>query len=127
MTTRTKACLFWAAAALAVAANHLAAAEPPALTPLMAVTDRVVLQEDYATPKPLDRKVYSLRQGTRWTIEDGVLRGRPSTPEFQAKKTDHQGFEPRISIPACPRDFVIRFDVRFIGGQKAPRFPFVEF
>jgi hypothetical protein len=128
MTPRTTFRLPWTAAiVLAAGACPLPAVDPPALAPLMAVPDRVVLQEDFATPKPLDAKVYSLRQGTRWAVEDGVLRGRPSAPEFQAKKTDHQGFEPRISIPASPRDFVVRFDVRFVGGEKAPRFPFVEF
>jgi hypothetical protein len=128
MTSQTQFRPLWAAAVvLSVGVCQLPAADSPNLAPLLAVPDRVVLQEDYATPKPLDAKVYSQRQGTRWKIEDGVLRGRPSSPEFQAKKKDHQGLEPRISIPACPRDFVVRFDVRFIGGEKTPRFPFVEF
>ncbi|HEY2414270.1 MAG TPA: hypothetical protein VGI40_18645 [Pirellulaceae bacterium] len=103
------------------------AAEPASLKPLMAVPDKIILQEDYSQPKPLASDVYSKRQGTQWVIEDGVLRGRPSPPEFQAKKQDHQGLEARISIPACPRDFLIQFDVRFLGGEPTPRFPFLEF
>lgn len=105
----------------------LPGSEPAALKPLLAVPDKIILQEDYSQPKPLALEIYSKRQGTQWAIEDGVLRGRPSTPEFQAKKQDHQGLEARISIPACPRDFIIQFEVRFIGGGPAPRFPFVEF
>ena len=68
-----------------------------------------------------------MRPGTRWTIADGVLRGIPSSAEFQAKKKDHFGYEPRISIPACPREFAIQFDVRFVGGQPTAIGPFVEF
>lgn len=105
----------------------LPSAEPANLKPLLAVPDKIVLQEDYSQPKSLAPEVYSKRQGTQWAIDEGVLRGSPSPPEFQAKKQDHQGFEPRISIPACPRDFLIQFDVRFIGGEPTPRFPFLEF
>jgi hypothetical protein len=97
------------------------------LKPLLAIPDKVVLQEDYSQPKKLASEIYSIRQGTQWAVEDGVLRGRPSPPEYQAKKADHQGLEARISIPACPRDFIIQFDVRFVGGQPTPRFPFLEF
>lgn len=105
----------------------LRSAEFPALQPLLAVPDQVVLREDFATPKPLAKGTYALRQGTRWTIEDGVLRGRPSTPEFQAKKKDHQGYEPRLSIPACPPEFIIQFDLRVAGGKSTAIVPFVEF
>jgi hypothetical protein len=93
----------------------------------MAIPDKIVLQEDYSTPKPLAKGVYQARQGTRWAIADGVLRGMESSPEFQAKKKDHFGYEPRISIPACPQEFVIQFDIRFIGGKPTAIVPFVEF
>ncbi|MSU49552.1 MAG: hypothetical protein EXS37_10770 [Opitutus sp.] len=105
----------------------LAAADFPALKPLLAVPDQVVLREDYTTPKPLAKGVYQTRQGTRWSVADGVLRGLPSSAEFQATKKDHHGYEPRISIPACPQEFAIQFDVRFIGGQPTAIVPFVEF
>ena len=64
----------------------LPAADQTALKPLLAVPDKVVLQEDYSQPKKLAAEIYSIRQGTQWAIEDGVLRGRPSPPEYQAKK-----------------------------------------
>ena len=103
------------------------AAEFPVLKPLLTVPDQVVLREDYATAKALTKDTYVQRQGTRWTIADGVLRGIPSSAEFQAKKKDHFGYEPRISIPKCPQEFAIQFDVRFIGGQPTAIVPFVEF
>ena len=115
------------ALALAAAPLPLAAAGSTSLEPLLAVPDKVVLQEDFSTPKPLERAKFTARQGTRWTIADGVLRGIPSSAEFQAKKKDHFGYEPRLSIPACPQEFVIAFDVRFVGGKPTAIVPFVEF
>ena len=113
------------AAALSVRAA--AAGDFPALQPLLALPDQVVLREDFATAKPIEKSKFTMRQGTRWTIADGVLRGIESSPEFQAKKKDHFGYEPRLSIPACPPEFIIQFDVRFIGGKPTAIVPFVEF
>jgi hypothetical protein len=112
---------------IALAVTSFAAAEPATLKPLLAVPDRVVLQEDFSTAKPLEKGKFTARQGTRWTIGDGVLRGIESSPEFQAKKKDHFGYEPRLSIPACPQELIIQFDVRFIGGKPTAIVPFVEF
>jgi hypothetical protein len=115
------------AALLIVATLPTSAAEFPTLKPLLTIPDQVVLQEDYAAAKPLAKGTYVPRQGTRWTIAEGVLRGIPSSAEFQAKKKDHFGYEPRISIPKCPQEFAIQFDVRFLGGQPTAIAPFIEF
>ena len=109
------------------AAAHLAAAEFPVLKPLLALPDQVVLRDDFNVPRPLGKGTFTARQGTRWTIADGVLRGIESSAEFQAKKKDHFGYEPRLSIPACPQEFIIQFDIRFIGGKPTAIVPFVEF
>jgi hypothetical protein len=113
--------------ALLAPAAQVIAAEMAALKPLLAVPDQVVLREDFTAAKPLEKAKFTARQGTRWTIVDGVLRGMESSPEFQAKKKDHFGYEPRISIPACPQEFIIQFDVRFVGGKPTAIVPFVEF
>jgi hypothetical protein len=110
-----------------LAAARAKAADVTPLQPLLAIPDQVVLREDFATAKPLEKGKYTARQGTRWTIADGVLRGIQSSAEFQAKKKDHFGYEPRLSIPACPPEFIIQFDVRFIGGRATAIAPFVEF
>jgi hypothetical protein len=125
-TPRIVTC-FLLSAASALAAGPAPAAEPNALKPLLAVPDQVVLREDFATAKPLEKGKFTARQGTRWAVADGVLRGIPSSAEFQAKKKDHFGYEPRLSIPACPQEFIIQFDVRFIGGRPTAIAPFVEF
>src|SRR3954471_21169425 len=98
------AAVWFALLAALVILPTLPAADQIALKPLRAIPDQVVLHEDYSQPKKLAAEIYSIRQGTQWAVEDGVLRGRPSPPEYQAKKADHQGLEARISIPACPRD-----------------------
>ena len=109
------------------AAARVVAADFPVLKPLLAIPDQVVLREDFTTSRPLEKAKFTARQGTRWTMADGVLRGIESSAEFQAKKKDHFGYEPRLSIPACPQEFIIQFDVRFIGGKPTAIVPFVEF
>ncbi len=54
------------------------------LRPIMCVEDKVALQDDFSKPGALNKQQWAARQGTQWTIEDGVLRGRPSTPEHRA-------------------------------------------
>ncbi len=97
------------------------------LKPLLAQPDQVVMQDDFSKPGPFNRQHWGARQGTQWIIEDGVLRGRPSTPEFQAKKKDHFGYEPRISAPVTPPQFIAQFSVRFTGGSETAIVPFMEF
>ncbi|QGJ71743.1 Hypothetical protein PBC10988_34500 [Planctomycetales bacterium 10988] len=97
------------------------------LQPLMAVPDSVVLEEDFAKPHPLSRDTWQRRQGTQWNIQDGMLIGTPSTAEYQATKKDHFGYEPRVSIPATPFEFIAKFTVCFQGGTETRQSPFVEF
>ncbi|MEN3943364.1 hypothetical protein WJU23_18835 [Prosthecobacter sp. SYSU 5D2] len=104
-----------------------AAEPPPSLKPLLAVPDQIVLEHDFSDPAQLNKAHWKPNMGTRWTVADGVLRGLPSTPEYQASKADHKGLEPRISSPATPAQFIARFSVRFLDGEEAAIVPFVEF
>jgi len=115
-----KAALF----ALALIASAASAAD---LKPLLAQADQIVLQDDFSKAGPFNKKQWGARQGTQWIVEEGVLRGRPSTPEFQAKKKDHFGYEPRISAPVTPPQFIAQFSVRFSGGSETFIVPFIEF
>lgn len=101
---------------------------PPALKPLMLVPDKLVLQDDFSKPHALDKTQWQARQGTQWAIEDGVLRGKPSSEEFQkAKAGDHAGLEPRIAAPITPKECIARFAVKFSGGEETSLVPLVEF
>ena len=115
---------------LFAASTRTANADPTSksLQPILAEPGEIVLDEEFAKPKSkLAKGVYQTRQGTRWEIEDGVLRGRESSTEYQAAKKDHFGYEPRLSIPATPPEFVARFSFRFIDGTETAIVPFVEF
>ncbi|MEM9282138.1 MAG: hypothetical protein AAGA96_09945 [Verrucomicrobiota bacterium] len=99
------------------------------LEPLMAKPKKVVLSEDFETPFELNkaRDTWSQRQATRWAVEDGVLRGQPSTPENQAAKSHHRGLEARLSVPATPAECIAKFSIRFLEGEETTIVPFVEF
>jgi hypothetical protein len=56
-----------------------------------------------------------------------VLRGQQSSPEFQAKKKDHFGYEPRVSALLTPPQFIAEFSVRFTEGSPTAIVPFIEF
>ena len=111
--------------ALGPVRSHMAA--EGRLEPLMAQPEHVVLQDDFSEAGPVKKDQWSPRQGTQWVIEGGVLRGRPSTKEFQAKRKDHFGYEPRVSVPVTPPQFIARFSVRFAEGSETAIVPFVEF
>ena len=48
---------------------------PAKLKPMMATADQIVLQDDFSKSHPLNKDAWQTRQGTRWAIEGGVLRG----------------------------------------------------
>ena len=103
------------------------AADWDTLRPLMVIPDKSVLQETFSKSGLVKKTNWQNRQGTRWSIEDGVLRGRPSSEEYQASRTHHYGYEPRVSVPVTPPEFVIGFSFRFVGGDETDTVPFVEF
>lgn len=103
-------------------------ADPASLKPLMVVPDKLVLKDDFAKAGPLNKEHWQARQGTQWSIEDGVLRGKPSSAEYQAAKAgDHAGLEPRIAAPITPKECVAMFRVKFSGGEETALVPLVEF
>lgn len=97
------------------------------LEPQMVQLDQLILQETFSESRPLDKAHWNPRQHTRWAMESGVLRGQPSTQEFQASQDHHQGLEARLSIPSCPDEFAIQFSIRFLEGSATPICPFIEF
>jgi hypothetical protein len=109
--------------ALALTLSGAAAAD---LKPLLAQPDQVVLQDDFSKAEPLDKAHWEARQGTQWAVADGVLVGKPSPEEYRAKRKNHFGYEPRISVPVTPPQCIAQFSVRFSGGSESPIAPFIE-
>ncbi len=95
--------------------------------PILAIPKKIILQANFDQTMLLPKKTWLPRQGTRWSVQDGVLRGRQSSPEYQAARQDHFGYEPRLSVPATPHDFIASFKIRFMGGRETPITPFIEF
>ena len=93
------------------------------LKPLLAQPDKVALSNDFSRPAKLEKEHWQRRQGTRWSIADGVLRGLPSTLEYQASKPDHKGLEARLSVPSTPPEFIARFSIRFLDGKESSIVP----
>lgn len=110
-------------AALLLAAAPAPHAAEAALKPLMLVPDQIVYQDGFATNKALDTRVWRVGQGTRWAATNGVLHGRPSSPEFQAAHKTHKGLEPRLVLAKCPPAYVAEFSVCFVGGKPVPPLP----
>lgn len=114
------------ALAFALAASNLSAANH-SLKPLLAQPDVIAFESAFSKPAPLEKGVWQQRQHTQWEIKNGVLLGIPSTGEYQKSRNDHQGFEPRISVPVTPAECIAQFSVRFSDGVETPTAPFVEF
>lgn len=95
--------------------------------PLLTQPREVVVASDFSQVFQLERTTWLPRQATRWVVSDGVLRGQPSSEEFQARRKDHRGLEPRLSVPATPESFAMAVSFRFVGGETTQIVPFVEF
>lgn len=72
-----------------------------------------------------------MRQNTGWAIQDGVLTGRPSTPEFQAKKKasadpSHAGLKPVIWLKRVPENFVCTLRLRYSAKGFQRGFPLLD-
>lgn len=103
------------------------AAEPRTrLAPIMLVRDKVVVEDNFSRSGAIKKSIWQARQGTRWSVEDGVLRGQPASLEYQSSKADHAGKEPRIAVPTTPKDCVVELSVRFHGGEETSLTPLVE-
>ena len=80
---------------------------------------------------PVNTDFWEVRQGTTWTIQEGILTGNPSPKEFQDKmlaKGDraHAGFKPVIWLKQVPERFVFTARLRHRAGAFAPRFPLID-
>lgn len=110
------------------------------LSPKWLIPDQILFADDFSQPRgaiKLDRKnapdaPWQPNQGTRWEVIDGVLRGRASTPEFQAARETHKGIHPRIVLSTTPEQYVLRLSLRVIdgipfeAGKRRSVAPFIE-
>ena len=81
----------------------------------------LLLDENFAAPVEIGNDRWQPRQHTRWEVRDGVLLGKPSTPEFQASQDHHQGLEPRLMIRNLPQEYVTELRFRMGAGDDGDR------
>lgn len=92
------------------------------LKPLWLVPDRVIYTDDFSKPREIairkqqSDKPWVINQGTRWEVADGVMRGRASSAEYQAKHETHKGVHPRIVLQTTPEKYVLLFSMQIIDG-----------
>ena len=68
----------------------------------------------------LNPEFWEVRQSTTWEIKEGVLKGSPSSKEFQEKKKasadpSHAGLKPVIFLKKVPENFVCTLRMRYDG------------
>jgi hypothetical protein len=74
---------------------------------------------------------WEVRQETTWTIENGVLSGKPASVAYQEKKkasgdAAHAGLRPVIWLKQIPENFICTFRVRFDGQAYQKGFPLID-
>ena len=107
------------------------------LQPRWLVTDQTIYADDFSKPREIGGRKqgdepWAINQGTRWEVSDGVLRGRASSADYQAKHDTHKGVHPRIVLQKTPEKYVLRFSMRivdgtpFVAGKRKSVPPFIE-
>lgn len=89
-----------------------------------------VYEDDFAGGA-IDAGHWQVRQGSTWTVKDGVLTGGPSPKEYQEKKiaegdAAHAGLKPVIWLEKVPENLVVRLRLRYDAANYHPRFPLVD-
>ncbi|MGB7328964.1 MAG: hypothetical protein WBD31_29055 [Rubripirellula sp.] len=108
------------------------AADPNLLQPILAKPGKAVLDMDFETDFVVDKthKVFVCGQGTTWKAKQGVLVGTESSPEYQAKKkaqgNGHLGTAPRLQIRDSPRDVILKYSFKIVGGKGTKLLPMIE-
>ncbi|TWU57560.1 hypothetical protein Poly59_04670 [Rubripirellula reticaptiva] len=112
--------------------QEAAAAELNHLQPILAKPGKVVLDMDFETDFVVDKnhKSFVCGQGTTWKAKQGMLVGTESSPEYQAKKkaqgNGHLGTAPRLQIRDSPRDVILKYSFKIVGGKGTKLLPMIE-
>lgn len=102
------------------------------LEPILASPGKVHLAMDFDEDFTVEKgDQYFLRgQGTTWGAKDGMLIGTQSSPEYQAKKkaqgNGHLGTAPRLQLANSPKDVIIKYSFRIVGGKFTRLLPIIE-
>ena len=96
------------------------------LKPLMNLPEKIIYSNDFSKDFKIKGSDWRPNQATQWKVNDGVLQGKESTKENQAKKDHHKGLEPRITFPALPEKCIIKLSLKLDKGSETAKVPFIE-
>ena len=102
------------------------------LEPILAKPGEVFLKMDFDEDFTVgdDHPAFRSKNGTRWAAKEGVLLGIESTAEYQAEKTaagdGHTGTAPQLIVPGSPRDVILKYSFKIVGGKLARGMPMIE-
>jgi hypothetical protein len=102
------------------------------LEPVLAKPGKVHLEMDFDRDFTVEKghKYFVRGQGTTWVAKDGMLVGTESSPEYQAKKKTqgkgHLGTAPRLQLANSPKDVIIRYSFKIVGGKFTKLLPIIE-
>ena len=82
----------------------------------------LIFEDDFESGSAKDE--WMPLHGTRWTVEDGVFVGIPSTPEFQASRDNHTGATPSMRLKVPARDCILQLSFKLSGGLNAAHIGF---
>ena len=101
------------------------------LKPIFLKKGKVQIEADFEKSIALSRKYWIAKQHSRWSMDKGLLKGIPSTKEYQAKKkaegNGHTGDTPRLGIANTPKGFILTYSFKLEGGTRTKLIPLVEF
>jgi hypothetical protein len=113
-------------------AHYAAAADQNRLAPILASPGKVHLEMDFEKDFVVKNghKFFTLGQGTTWVAKAGVLVGTESSPKYQAKKkaqgNGHLGTAPRLQFPNSPKDVILKYSFKIVGGKGTKLLPMIE-
>lgn len=102
------------------------------LTPVLAEPGKVHLKMDFDKDFVVAKghEFFTLGQGTTWQAKEGMLVGTESSPEYQAKKkaqgNGHLGTAPRLQFPNSPKDVILKYSFKIVGGKGTKLLPIIE-
>ena len=117
---------------LAISANTYAQSEPQnkpgELKPITSKKGELFFEENFDEISQTGKK-WIIRQNTRWTVENGILKGLPSTKEYQKKliesgKNNHLGLKPKIVLANKIKKYIISFKFMFDDTPEEKSFTF---
>lgn len=105
------------------------AAEKPEYQPELFAATKLIYADTF--DGPMNPDFWEVRQSTTWAVQNGVLAGGPSSPEFrEQKKTSadpsHAGEKPVLWLKQVPENFVFTLRIRYDAEDYLRGLPLID-